>query len=140
MEDNKKGITVISPDKIGVLMVHITDEGDQLIKHIKEVTKTLLMMKKSIDRYEFSNIDMNGLIYMMDSQFYVPDEGSFCLDAIKLHHNTPITSHPRTEKILEMLQYSYSRPKITNYVKDYVSCYDRCQYFKVGNIVPASKL
>ena len=35
MEDDKKGITVISLDKIGALIVYITDEGDHLIKCIK---------------------------------------------------------------------------------------------------------
>ena len=29
---------------------------------------------------------------------------------------------------------------MADYIKDYISCYNRCQYFKVGNIVPASKL
>ena len=97
-------------------------------------------MKKSIDGYEFSDINMNGLIYMTDSWFYVSDERSLCLDAIRLHHDTPIAGHPGTEKTLELLQHSYSWPKVFNYVKDYVSCYDRCQDFKVENIAPASKL
>ena len=66
MEDDNKGITVIFPDKIGALMVHITDEEDHLIKHIKEATETLFTVKESIDGYEFSNIDTNGLIYMTD--------------------------------------------------------------------------
>ena len=35
---------------------------------------------------------------------------------------------------------SYSWPKVANYVKDYVSHYDRCQHFKVRNIMPAGKL
>ena len=121
-------------------MVHITDKGDHLIKHIKDATKTLFMMKKSIDRYEFSDIDMNGLIYMTDSWFYVPNKESLHLDTIRLHHNTPITGHPRTEKTLELLWCSYSWPKVANYIKNYISCCDRCQCFKVGNIVPTSKL
>ena len=140
MEDNNKGITVIFPDKIGALTFHIMDKGDHLIKCIKDATKTLFMTKKSIDGYEFSNIDTNGLIYTMDGWFYILDEGSLHLDVIHLHHNTPITGHPRTEKILELLWCSYSWPKVANYVKDYVSHCDRCQCFKVGNIAPASKL
>ena len=138
-EDNKR-ITIISLDKTGALTVHITDERDHLIKYIKDATKTLFTMKKSIDRYKFSNIDINSLIYMMDGQFYVLDKGSLCLDTVRLHHNTPITSHPGAEKTLELLQHSYSWPKVANYVKDYVSHCDRCQCFKVGNIVPADKL
>ena len=67
MEDENKGIIVISPNKIGALMIHITDEGDHLIKHIKNTTKTLFMIKKSVVRYELSNIDMNSLIYITDS-------------------------------------------------------------------------
>ena len=140
MEDNNKGITVISPDKIGALIVHIMDEGDHLIKCIKEATKTLFMIKKSIDGYEFSNIDMNGLIYMMDGWFYISDKESLHLDAIRLHHNTPIAGHLGIEKAVELLWHSYFWPKVANYVKNYVLCYDRCQYFKVGNIVPAGKL
>ena len=66
MEDDNKGITIISLDKIGALTVHIMDEGDHLIKHIKEATRTLFTMKKSMDKYEFSNIDTNALIYMTD--------------------------------------------------------------------------
>ena len=140
MEDDNKGITVISPDKIGVLMVHIMDEGDYLIKCIKDATKTLFMAKKSIDRYKFSDIDPNGLIYTTDGQFYILDEGSLCLDAIRLHHDTPIASHSKAKKTLELLQHSYSWSKMADYIKDYVSCYDRCQHFKVGNIAPAGKL
>ena len=107
MEEDNKGITIIFPDKIGTLTVHITDEGDYLIKRIKEATKTLFMTKKSIDGYEFSDIDMNGFIYMTDGWFYIPDEECLCLDAVKLHHNTPIAGHPRTEKTLELLWHSY---------------------------------
>ena len=59
MEDNNKGITVIFLNKIRALMVHIMDEGDHLIKHIKDAIKTLFTMKKSIDKYKFSDIDMN---------------------------------------------------------------------------------
>ena len=140
MEDDNKGITIIFPDKIGVLMVHIMDEGDYFIKHIKDATKTLFTMKKSIDGYEFSDIDTNGLIYTMDGQFYILDKGSLHLDAVRLHHDTPIAGHPGTEKTLELLQHSYSWPKVADYVKDYISHYDRCQHFKVGNIVPVSKL
>ena len=121
-------------------MVHITDERDHLIKYIKESTKILFTTKKFIDRYEFSDIDTNSLIYTTDGQFYVPNEGSLCLDAVRLCHDISIASHPRTEKTLELLWCSYSWSKVVNYVKDYVSCCDRCQYFKVGNIVPASKL
>ena len=57
MEDNNKGITVISLNKIGVLMIHIMDEGNHLIKCKKEATKTLFTMKKSTYGYEHSNID-----------------------------------------------------------------------------------
>ena len=53
MEDNNKGITIVSLDKIGALMVHIMDKGDHLIKHIKNAIKTLFMTKKSIDGYKF---------------------------------------------------------------------------------------
>ena len=118
MKDNNKGITVISPDKIGTLMVHIMDEGDHLIKCIKEATKTLFMIRKSIDGYEFSNIDMNSLIYMTNGQFYVPDKGSLHLDAIRLHNDTPIAGHSRIKKTLELLWYSYSWPKVADYIKD----------------------
>ena len=69
MEDDNKGITIISPDKIGALMVHNMHEGDHLIKCMKDATKTLFMTRKSVDRYEFSDIDMNGLSYTMDGQF-----------------------------------------------------------------------
>ena len=106
-EDNNNGIIIISPDKIGALTVHITNEGDYLIKCIKEAIKTLFMTKKSVDRYEFSDIDTNNLIYMTDGQFYIPDEESLCLNIIRLHYDTPIVSHPRTEKTLELLQHSY---------------------------------
>ena len=121
-------------------MVHIMDEGIHLIKHIKDATKTLFTTKKFIDGYECSDIDMNSLIYMMDGWFYIPDEGSLYLDTVRLHHNTLVANHPRTEKTPELLWSSYSWPKVANYVKYYVLHYDRCQHFKVGNIAPASKL
>ena len=66
MADDNKDITVIFPDKRGALTAHIMDEGDHLIKCIKDAIKTLFMTKKSIDGYEFSNTDMNGLIYIID--------------------------------------------------------------------------
>ena len=140
MENNNKRIIIISLDKMGALMVHITDEGDHLIKCIKDATKTLFMTKKSIDGYEFLDIDTNGLIYMMDGWLYIPDEESLYLDTVRLHHDTPIADHPRTEKILELLWCSYSWLKVADYVKDYISYCDRCQYFKVENIPPACKL
>ena len=111
MGDDNKGITVISPDKIGALTVHIMDEGDHLIRCIKEATKTLFMTKKSIDGYEFSNIDMNSLIYTMDGQFYVPNEDSLCLNAVRLHHDTPIASHPGTEKTLNCCSAATPGPR-----------------------------
>ena len=98
------------------------------------------MTKNSVDGYEFSNIDMNSLIYTIDGWFYVLDKGSLCLDAVCLYHDIPIADYPGTEKTLELLWHSYSWPKVTHYIKEYVSCCDRCQHFKVGNIVPASKL
>ena len=63
-------------------MVHITDEGDHLIKCIKEAKKTLFTTKKSVDEYKFSDIDTNGLIYTMDGWFYIPDKKSLCLNVI----------------------------------------------------------
>ena len=107
MEDDNKGIIVISQDRIGALIVHITNKGEHLTKYIKDATKTLFIMKKSIEGYEFSDIDTNGLIYMMDSWFYIPNEESPDLDAVKLHHDTPVTSHSGAEKIPELLQHSY---------------------------------
>ena len=83
---------------------------------------------------------MNDFIYMMDGQLYVPDKGNLHLDAICLYHDTLIAGHPRTEKTLELLQCSYSWPKVANYVKEYVSCCDRCQCFKVEKIALACKL
>ena len=114
MEEDNKEITIISSDKIGALMVYIMDEGDHLIKCVKEATKTLFMMKKSVDRYDFSDIDMNSFTYMTDGQFYILDEGSLCLNTVRLHHDTSIAGHPRTEKTLELLWCSYSWPKMTN--------------------------
>ena len=140
MKDNNKGITIISPDKIGVLTVYTMDEGDHLIKHIKNATKTLFTTKKSVDGYEFSDIDINDLIYMIDGWFCVPNKESLCLDTVKLHYNTSIAGHPGAEKILELLQHSYSWSKVADFIKDYISCCDRCQHFKVGNIAPAGKL
>ena len=46
MEDNNKGIIIITPDKIGALMVQIMDEGNHLIKYITNSTKNIICNKE----------------------------------------------------------------------------------------------
>ena len=48
MKDNNRRITIISPDKIGALTVYIMDEGDHLIKYIKEAKKHYLQQRSPL--------------------------------------------------------------------------------------------
>ena len=62
------------------------------------------------------------------------------MEIIHLHHDTPIPGHPRTEKVLELMQHSYTWPGIPTLVKDYVSRCDRCAHFKGSNQALPGKL
>ena len=71
---------------------------------------------------------------------YVPEDQDLRMEIVCLHHNTPISGHPGTEKTLELMQCSYTWPGIPALVKDYVSRCDCCTRFKGTNQAPPGKL
>ena len=71
---------------------------------------------------------------------YIPEDQDLQMEIICLHHDTPISRHPRTEKTLELMQHSYTWPGMATLVKDHVSRCDHCAHFKGSNQAPAGKL
>ena len=71
---------------------------------------------------------------------YVPEDRDLRMEIVRLHHDTPISGHPGTEKTLELMQRSYTWPGMPTLVKDYVSRCDRCARFKGTNQAPPGKL
>ena len=62
------------------------------------------------------------------------------MEIVRLYHDTPISGHPGMEKILELMQCSYTWPGMPALVKDYVSRCDCCTRFKGSNQAPPGKL
>ena len=71
---------------------------------------------------------------------YIPEDRDFQMEIVHWHHDTPIPGHPRTEKTLELMQYSYTWPGMLTLVKDYISRCDCCTRFKGSNQAPPGKL
>jgi hypothetical protein len=61
-------------------------------------------------------------------------------DILKLHHDTPITGHPRREKTLELGQKSYTWPGMSTFGKKYTNRCERCTQMGPSNLTPPGKL
>ena len=71
---------------------------------------------------------------------YVPEDQDLRMEIVCLLHDTPIPGHPGTEKILELMQRSYTWPGMPALVKDYISRCDCCTRFKGSNQALPEKL
>ena len=52
---------------------------------------------------------------------YVSEDRDLWMEIVCLHHDTTISGNLRMEKILELMQRSYTWPGMSTLVKDYVS-------------------
>ena len=81
----------------------------------------------------------NGLL-LHDSFIYIPE--TLRLDILRIHHDDPLAGHFGITKTLELLSRNYWFPKMSSYVKKYVSTCDLCsrskpsRHTKHGELLP----
>jgi hypothetical protein len=139
IEKNNTRVLVIPPDRIhSVTEVRIATDADIIIDTIKDILfdlkePDLIPLRKQYTLKDRIFYDENGKIY-------VPEDQVLRLDILKLHHDTPIAGHPGREKILELVQRSYTWPGMSTFVKEYTNKCERCARMKPSNLAPPGKL
>ena len=140
IEDDNKGIVVITPDKIRATTL-IMDDGDTLKQKI--FNATCLLNEADIQRLCKKNSiceEHDGCLYDAYGRLYVPDSNILQMEIIQKHHDSPVAEHPGYEKTIELLQCNYWWPGMATLVKDYIARCDTCQRFKGSNWAPAGLL
>ena len=140
IEDDNKGVVVITPDKIRMTIL-ITDNGDILKQKI--FNATCLLNEADIQRLCKKNSickECNGCLYNAYRRLYVSDSNILRMEIIQKHHDSPVAGHPGYEKTIELLQHNYWWPGMATLVKDYVARCNTCQRFKGSNQAPAGLL
>ena len=140
IEDDNKGIVVITPDKIRTTIL-IADDGDILKQKI--FNTTCLPNEADIQRLCKKNAiceERDGCLYNAYGRLYVPNSNILLMEIIQKHHNSLVAGHPGYKKTIELLQCNYWWPGMTTLVKDYVARCNTCQRFKGSNWAPAGLL
>ena len=134
-------VLIIPPEQIAFTTLHIATDADDIrnrirdaIVRIRESDVITLCKKHGICE------DQNEILFIRSGKMYVPKDRDLRMEIVHLHHNTPISGQPGMEKILKLMQCSYTWPGMPTLVKDYVSRCDRCTSFKGSNQAPPGKL
>ena len=140
IEDNNKGVVVITLDKIRTTIL-ITDEGNSLKKKI--FNATCLLSEADIQRLCKKNaicIEHDGMLYNNLGRLNVPKSNLLWMEVIQKHHDSPVARHSGYEKMLDLLQCNYYWLRMTTTVKEYITRCDTCQRFKRSNVALAGLL
>ena len=107
IEDDNKGVIVITPDKIRTTIL-IMDEGDSLKQ--KNFNATCLLSEADVQRLCKKNAiceEHNGTLTDNLGRLYVAKSNLLQMEVIQKHHNSPVAGHPGYEKMLDLLQCNY---------------------------------
>ena len=140
IEDDNKGVVVITPDKIRMSIL-IMDEGDSLKQ--KKFNATCLLLEADVWRLCKKNTickEHNGMLYNNLGRLYMPESNLLWMAVIQKHHNSLIAGYPSYEKTLDLLQCNYYWPGMATTIKEYITRCDTCQRFKGSNAAPAGLL
>ena len=140
IEDDNKGVVVITPDKIRMTIL-ITDEGDLLKQKI--FNATCLLSEADVQRLCKKNTiceERDGMLTDNLGRLYVPENNLLWMEVIQKHHNFLVAGHPGYEKMLDLLQHNYYCPRMATTVKEYIARCNTCQRFKGSNVAPAGLL
>ena len=126
IQDDNKMVLVIPPEQIASTTLQIATDADDIRNRIRDATVQIresdvitLCKKHGICE------ERDGVLFTRSGRMYVPEDRDLRMEIVRLHHDTPISGHPGTEKTLELIQRSYTWPGMPTLVKDYVS---RCCY------------
>ena len=132
VEDDNKGITVISPDQIHTLIPDLkTLIFDTLVTQTETEVYCLCKEKGICEEHD-------SFLYNSSGWMYVPDNDSLHMKVIAAHHDTPVAGHLGYQKTQELIEHHYYWPGLSSDIKTYVSHCDRCARFKGSNTKPAS--
>ena len=140
IEDDNKGIVVLTPDKIRTTILTV-DDGN-ILKH-KIFDTMCLLNETDIQKLCIKNTmckECNGCLYSTYRRLYIPNSNILWMEIIQKHHNTPVSGHLGYEKTIELLQHNYWWPGMAILVKDYIARSNTCQRFKGSNWAPAGLL
>ena len=140
IEDDNKGVVVITPDKIRTTIL-IMDEGDSLKQKI--FNATCLLSEADVQRLCKKNAiceEHDGTLTDNLGRLYMPESNLLWMEVIQKHHNSLVAGHPGYEKTLDLLQHNYYWPGMAITVKEYVARCNTCQRFKGSNAAPAGLL
>ena len=131
IEDDNKGVVVITPDKIRTTIL-ITDEGD-LLKP-KNFNATCLLSEADFQRLCKKNTiceECDGTLTDNFGRLYVPESNLLWMEVIQKYHDPPVARHPGYGKTLDLLQCNYYWPGMATTVKEYIA---RCNMPKIQGI------
>ena len=140
IEDDNKGVIVITPDKIRMTIL-IMDEGDSLKQ--KNFNATCLLSEADVQRLCKKNTickECDGMLMDNLGRLYMLKSNLLWMEVIQKHHDSLVAKYPGHEKTLDLLQHNYYWPRMATAVKEYVTRCDTCQRFKGSNAVPAGLL
>ena len=140
IEDDNKGVVVITPDKIRMTIL-IMDEGDSLKQ--KNFNATCLLSEADAQRLCKKNTickEHNGMLTDNLGRLYVSESNLLWMEVIQKHHNSLVARYPGYKKTLDLLQHNYYWSGMATTVKEYVARCDTCQRFKGSNTAPAGLL
>ena len=141
IQEDHKMVLIIPPEQITSTTLQIATDADDIRNHIRDTmvqiweSDVIMLCKKHGIRE-----DQDGILFTRSGRMYVPEDRDLWMEIVCLHHDTPIPGHPGTEKTLELMQYSYTWPRMPALVKDYMSRCDHCTWFKGSNQAPPGKL
>ena len=107
------------------------DTIKDILSNLKE-SELIPLWKQYILKYH--------VLYNRYGKIYIPDDQALHLDIVKLHHDTPIAGHSGREKTLELVQRSYTWPRMSTFIKEYTNQCERCTRMKPSNLAPPGKL
>ena len=140
IEDDNKGVVVITPDKIRMTIL-IMDEGDSLKQKVFNTTS--LLSEADIQRLCKKNTickECDGMLMDNLGRLYMPESNLLWMEVLQKYHNSLVAGHPGYEKTLDLLQCNYYWPGMATTVKEYIARCDTCQRFKGSNAAPAGLL
>ena len=106
IEDDNKGVVVITPDKIRMTIL-IMDEGDSLKQKI--FNATCLLSEADVQRLCKKNTickERDGTLMDNLGRLYVPEGNLLWMEVIQKHHDSPVAGHPGYEKMFDLLQHN----------------------------------
>jgi hypothetical protein len=134
-KDDNKNVILLKPEMFRKQEFEIQSVDKEILDQIRDCKKIDTSVKIAVDKQYPGWESKDGIIYYHE-KIYVPRNEELREKIISLHHDTPLSGHPREYRTQELIERNYWCPRLGNQVKRFVQTCEPCQRTKIKRYRP----